>query len=146
MALAVMNAIRSMFVALTSIQAKGGNPYPQISVSIALVGQIFIPVLAVLQKYIYWLPSVQILFLSISSSFLIVWLAVRSAAGFRMIFEGGMSLRMKVFAALIFPALVFVFVARASPEGALLLYAFYSILPLGKILGFPIEKRDPENR
>ena len=133
-----MLAINSVYVAITSIQSRDGNPYPWISALIVLAAQLFIPVLFIVKKYGLEGSQGSAVLISVITALSCVYLITRRAAGFEMEFGGEMGVRLKIISCLFVSTIAIVWLARSSPEAALILYFVYAMLPLQKMLRLPI--------
>ena len=134
-----MLAIKTMFVAITSIQRKEGNIYPRAVVTVLLSGQLFIPLLMLMRKYISNANNIASLSASIVISIAVIHVITRSASNLRMQDNRELGLRIKIMVALFVPTVVIAWIARDFPWLSLLIYIAYAILPLRKILNLPID-------
>lgn len=131
-----MLAIKSLYVALASIQTERGNPYPRIAILIGLAGQLIVPVFSVFDRYASHVSRGVALLVAGLLSLFVINIVVRSLPEKNLLFIVNTALKVKVFACLLIPTLFFVFVARKSPEASIFLYFLYSILPLKSLLRF----------
>ncbi len=133
-----MLAIKSLFVALKSIQVHDGNPYPRLTVWIGLAGQLFIPILSVINRYAAGFANETSVALSLATSFIFVIFVTRNLSTSEMKFDGELQLRCKIFFSFFLPLVAFVCIARISPILSLSGYLVYSLIPLQRILKLPL--------
>jgi hypothetical protein len=132
-----MNAIRALFVAIAGIQVAMSNPFPRLVAWIALTGQLVVPILSVMRKH--GVQGANLIVLSAIIAGLTVVLATRSVALQPLLEEKMPKIKMKVFSVLLLSTLIFVGLARVSPEISIVAYLVFAFLPIKKALDIEVE-------
>lgn len=134
-----MRAIRELSVAIAGLQVAAGNPFPRLVAWIALAGQLVVPVLSVMEKYIIQGVNVVISAAVISGA---VVLPIVRATEIQLFSSVELPrVKLRVFFVLISTTLIFVGIARVSPELSVLTYVIFALLPIKRVLGMgPVEQ------
>jgi hypothetical protein len=132
-----MHAIRALFVAIAGIQVAMDNPFPRLVAWIALIGQLIVPVLSMMQKYDHHEPNTIVLSTVMAS--LVVVLTTKSATLQKLSAEELPRIKMRVALILLLSTLVFVGLAKVSPELSIAAYLVFAFSPLKKMLRIEAE-------
>lgn len=126
-----MRSIKALFVSIAEVQLAMGNPFAKLVAWIAIAGQQIVPVFSMLRKYSDLKSSA--LGASVLIAGVIAILATRNANMRILSSEELPAVRLKATVILIVSTLIFVGVAKISPELSLLAYFIFAFSPIDKV-------------